>query len=435
MVKASRTAAYAGIFAVVFLLSKIHATRHGYDYTESIRFAYSLVLIASLALSAYGSGVPDLPRTKKSARRAALQAAVVAPLFISVVQLVAGDALLPRFVVFGSALMLGPWFYVCTLFALRAEARAEQRDRVFIVGNDASIEAVTQELELRPERPAALAGALSVDSAGDEQAIAQAVLEARATVLVLDRKAQGVEHVIEAAAKLHGAGVRVRTLSLFYEQWLGKLPVFELERVALMFDIGEVHRARYMRIKRLADATVALLGLPVLVIAAAVVVAGNVAANRGPLLFRQARVGRNGRSFDILKFRTMTATDSEAHEWTGENDPRVTPFGRVLRRSHVDELPQLWNVLRGDLSIVGPRPEQPGYVEALVEKLPFYSLRHLVTPGLTGWAQVKFGYADSDSGALEKLQYDFYYLLHQSFTVDARIMIRTVRNVARLGGR
>jgi len=117
------------------------------------------------------------------------------------------------------------------------------------------------------------------------------------------------------------------------------------------------------------------------------------------------------------------------------DDPRITPFGAWLRRTHLDELPQMVNILRGDLSLVGPRPEQPAYVEELEAKIPFYRLRHLVRPGLTGWAQVKYPYGATDGDALEKLQYEFFYLRHQGLALDLRIVGRTVRSVLRRGGR
>jgi lipopolysaccharide/colanic/teichoic acid biosynthesis glycosyltransferase len=135
-------------------------------------------------------------------------------------------------------------------------------------------------------------------------------------------------------------------------------------------------------------------------------------------------------------FRTMRPADGDAPTaWTGERDPRITPWGQVLRKTHVDELPQILNILRGDLSVVGPRPEQPHYVDELVTKIPFYDLRHLVRPGLTGWAQVKYGYAGDERDALEKLQYEFFYLRHQSMAFDLRIMGRTIRSVIGLAGR
>ncbi|MEX2546212.1 MAG: sugar transferase, partial [Chloroflexota bacterium] len=149
--------------------------------------------------------------------------------------------------------------------------------------------------------------------------------------------------------------------------------------------------------------------------------------------YRQARVGRYGHEFQILKLRTMVPTGEQpANEWTSKDDPRITRFGGVLRRSHLDELPQLVNILKGELSLVGPRPEQPHYVAELTDKLPFYDIRHLVRPGLTGWAQVKYGYAGNETDAFEKLQYEFFYLRRQGLAFDARIMGRTLRSV--LGG-
>ncbi len=205
--------------------------------------------------------------------------------------------------------------------------------------------------------------------------LAELVQAEGATVLVLDRAAQDQPSVVAQAAALHAAGIRVRTLSLFYEEWLGKLPVGELERVSMMFDIGEVHRQRYTRVKRVVDVALGAAGTLVLTLVTPVVLVTNQFGNQGPLLYRQTRVGKNGEAFSILKFRTMRPTpEGLPDEWTGEDDPRITPFGHVLRRSHLDELPQVVNILRGELSVVGPRPEQPHYVEELSEKLPV--LRH-----------------------------------------------------------
>ena len=173
----------------------------------------------------------------------------------------------------------------------------------------------------------------------------------------------------------------------------------------------------------------------VLVVAALpmIVIAGVVALTMGrPVLFRQQRIGLDGEPFEILKFRTMrpSAPGVLVNEWTKENDPRVTRFGRFLRSTHLDELPQVVNIVRGDLAVVGPRPEQPHYVKELSAKLAFYDLRHLVRPGLTGWAQVKYGYAGDEGDALEKLQYEFFYLRRQGFAFDFRVILRTIRSMA-----
>lgn len=264
----------------------------------------------------------------------------------------------------------------------------------------------------------------------------------QATVLVLDRSAQDDERVVGQVAELHELGIRIRTLQGAYEEWLGKLPLSELERASLLFDIGEIHGIHYGQLKRMMDLTLGMLGAVVLVLITPFVLIGNLLANRGPITYRQPRVGKGGETFTILKFRTMTNSpkrdvapedpDAPTTTWTQQDDPRVTPFGKLLRASHLDELPQVINILKGDLSIVGPRPEQPHYVEELSQKLPFYDLRHLVRPGLTGWAQVKYGYAGDEDDALEKLQYEFFYLRNQSLGFDNRIIVRTIR--AMIGG-
>jgi lipopolysaccharide/colanic/teichoic acid biosynthesis glycosyltransferase len=184
------------------------------------------------------------------------------------------------------------------------------------------------------------------------------------------------------------------------------------------------------------DVVFGIVGAGVLALVTPFVALGNLIGNRGPLFFRQPRTGRNGETFDIVKFRTMRAAPgSDATTWTAEHDVRVTPFGRVLRRTHLDELPQVLNILRGDLSLVGPRPEQPHLVAELAGKIPFYRLRHLVRPGLTGWAQVNYQYAGSDAETLEKLQYEFFYLRRQSLALDLKIVGRTARTVVGREGR
>jgi lipopolysaccharide/colanic/teichoic acid biosynthesis glycosyltransferase len=153
----------------------------------------------------------------------------------------------------------------------------------------------------------------------------------------------------------------------------------------------------------------------------------------GPVILRQTRVGEYGRQFTIYKFRTMTADAEHAGHavWAVENDPRITAAGRVMRRLRLDELPQIWNVVKGDMSIVGPRPERPEFVEQLHAAMPFWTRRHLVRPGLTGWAQVNHGYAADTEGSLEKLSFDLWYVRHRCLTVDLMICFRTMAAVVR----
>jgi len=430
---------YAGVVVVVLGLGKYHAaTRGDYDFTTSSRFSWAFAYIALLCLAAYALGLPEVPRTLRSRLPTAAMASAAGAVAISLVQLFVGDALLPRFVVFGSALLLVPWYYATSTMAGAGRSSLERRDRVIVVGLPSLAEELREDLAGNPEKPASVVATLTEDAAAavDEhwRPLVDAVTAERATVLVLSGAAQSDERIIEQAAVLHERGVRVRTQSLFYEEWLGKIPVADLGRVSLFFDIGEVHRLRFGRTKRLVDLACGAAGLLVLATAIPFVLAGNLIANRGPLFYAQERVGRGGTAFRILKFRTMTDDPSAATDWTAEHDLRITPFGRVLRRSHLDELPQVWNIVRGDLSLVGPRPEQPRYVAELVDKLPFYDLRHIVRPGLTGWAQVKYGYAGDERDALEKLQYDFHYLRRQSFGFDLKIVGRTTRSILGIEG-
>jgi len=151
----------------------------------------------------------------------------------------------------------------------------------------------------------------------------------------------------------------------------------------------------------------------------------------GPIFFSQIRVGRNGKNFRLYKFRTMRQ-DAEASTgavWATQNDPRITPIGKFLRKTRLDEIPQLWNVVSGDMGFVGPRPERPEFVQWLVEAIPYYHLRHIIRPGLTGWAQVKYQYGASLEETKEKLQYDLYYAKHMCLALDLLIIFETVKTV------
>ncbi|MCP3853488.1 MAG: hypothetical protein GY698_01980 [Actinomycetia bacterium] len=383
--------------------------------------------MAILAVSAYALGIPDL-----SGRSLIIpiMAAGSAAMIMSLIQLAVGASLLPRSVMFGSVIALIPWYALTSWVADDSRAAAQRRDRVVVVGPPGQELILQDELSRHPERPAMVVGRLGVEDlapTGASGTLARLVEDTEATVLVLDPVAYSDPTVVAQAASLHERGLRVRSVALFSEEWLGRIPAEDLERLSLMFDIGEVHRARYGRLKRALDLLVVLPGLAVLGLLIPVVALVNPFANRGSLFYVQDRIGRQGRPFRIYKFRTMTDAPDCDSTWTEEDDNRITRFGNLLRRSHLDELPQFLNVLRGDLSVVGPRPEQAQYVTELNEKLPFYHLRHLVRPGLTGWAQVKYGYGGSDAGALEKLQYEFFYLRHQSLRLDLRILARTAR--------
>ena len=231
-------------------------------------------------------------------------------------------------------------------------------------------------------------------------------------------------------------GMRVRLLTDVYEEMTGRLLIEQLDYAWVMSlpmrsEVSEIYAAfkRGLDISAGAAALVALAILfPFLALAIKL-------EDRGPVLYRQTRVGRYGQPFEILKLRTMSARSPGRERQTDTNDPRVTRVGRVLRRLHLDELPQAINILRGDMSLVGPRPEQPQHAALLRQGIDFYNLRLSVRPGLTGWAQVNFGYGAGVEGARKKLPYDLYYIRRQGFGLDLLILARTARTLLSLGGR
>ena len=435
MLRLARWSLFLGTAALVLGLGKVHAKYLGfYDFTGSYRFGWSIAYILLLCVGAYGVGLPDLPRNVYQALWSAVGAAVIGAAGISLAQLLLGSQLLPRFVIFWSAVFLVPAWSLTGFIAARDRRRQRRRDRILLVANEDDEVRLQGELARNPERRASVVDVLKPEEAVQGR-LASAAFDAEASVVVLAREALNDDAIIEQVAELHEHGFRVRTLTLFYDEWLGKLPLSELERVALMFDIGEIHRARYGRFKRALDLLVAAVAVPVLVVSVPFVLLGDLVANRGPLFYRQRRVGRHNEEFTIWKYRTMRPDAAAPTHWTTSDDPRITSFGRVLRRTHLDELPQAINLLRGELSTVGPRPEQPGYVDELAEKIRFYRFRHLVRPGVTGWAQVKYDYGSTEDDAMEKLQYEFWYLRHQGLTLDLRIIGRTIRSVIGTSGR
>ncbi len=389
---------------------------------------------------AHVAGIPDETEDVQPALLRSLFAAATATALWVVIQTIA-PGLLPRRVIFQAIPVMSMWSFACSDLSLRAERRERRREGLIAILADGEGEEFDAEVTRGfpvPEIAFSVASTLQLDGLARS---APAELESlmsdlQPNLVVVSDAASRSAVVIDAVTELHRRGVKVRTLSTFYDEYLGKVSLSELSRMAMLFDVRNLHHTTYRRVKRAIDLCGGLLGGLACLVLLLPVLAVNQVSNRGPLLFRQQRVGLRGTVFTIVKFRTMVPTPAEeVGVWTRLDDPRVTPFGRVLRKTHLDELPQFWNMLRGELSLVGPRPEQPKYVEELSAKERAYELRHLVTPGLTGWAQVKLRYADSEAAAIEKLQYDLYYLQHQSLTLDFRILSRTLRSVIRQRGR
>ncbi len=226
------------------------------------------------------------------------------------------------------------------------------------------------------------------------------------------------------------AGIQVTELIGFFERETGKIRLDFLNPSWLIFSDGFQRSALRDGTKRLLDVVVSLTLFaavwPVMALTALAILLES--GPGAPILYRQVRVGQNGRPFRILKFRSMKTDAEQAGrpQWAARNDDRITRVGRFIRRTRIDELPQLWNVLRGDMSFVGPRPERPEFTVSLADSLPYYSERHLVKPGITGWAQLNYPYGASIEDAREKLQYDLYYVKNHTTFLDLAILLQTV---------
>jgi exopolysaccharide biosynthesis polyprenyl glycosylphosphotransferase len=313
------------------------------------------------------------------------------------------------------------------------------RRRVLVVGQPTAADAVAGETSngaaqvdvvgvvpdvgVVPERDSNTEGG-HVPVVGEPDALAD-VMEALSPDVVVVGDDMDFDTTIDRLLDVPDDGFRIVGFTSFFEHAFGRVPVSTL-RASWFMSLLHLRRRPYARsAKRAFDVVAATLGL--LLTAPLMVLVALLLWPSGGVLYRQTRLGQRGRCFTIVKFRTMRV-DAEAvgrPVWSDDGDPRVTRLGRALRRAHVDELPQLLNVLRGDMSMVGPRPERPEFVELLEREVPFWSRRLLVKPGLTGWAQLKGGYASDTEAMAEKLSYDLWYLRNGNVLVDLAICIAT----------
>ena len=323
-------------------------------------------------------------------------------------------------------------------------------ERLLIVGTGAAAVTLARELfERRTELGVDLVG--FVDQ--DPQLVGRPMINPGVIGVVSDIpdivKARRVDRVVVSLADARGkldmdallsmkinSGVRFDHLASVYEQYTGKIAVENLRPSWLIFSDGFRKSTGLEAFKRVFDVVFAgialLIATPIMLLVALAI----RVTSRGPVLYAQARVGKGGVPFTIYKFRSMRVDAEQASGavWAMKNDPRVTGLGRWLRRTRLDELPQLWNVLRGDMSFVGPRPERPEFIAELTRCIPYYGQRHVVRPGLTGWAQVRHRYGSTIEDAHEKLQYELFYIKNMSVTFDLYIVLETVKTVLMRAG-
>ncbi len=409
------------------------ATLGDYPVLERAPLLWAALFVAVASSAAY---VVDLPSRGRILRSAVggFVAGAVAVVIVASIQALTTSQYLPRFVLFSTPIGLALNSVLWTFFLRR---RVSYRNGALLLLTD-------DERSQRFFDDLARCGSDQFDQhrivAGSEAFVQATELMkgldesfGAVTWVVVDLDSSVAREICRRLVSNRSKRLRIRTIGGFYEEFFGKVLLDGLDDSNLVFDIAELHHQMYQRLSRLVDVSVGLILLVAFFLVSPFVVVGNALANRGPILYRQPRVGKGDAPFSILKFRTMEVSTGPT-VWTKENDPRVTPFGGLLRRLHIDELPQALNILRGDIAIVGPRPEQMSYVEILTRDVPFYGLRHVIRPGLTGWAQVNYKYGSTVDDARIKLSYDLYYIRNQNLLLDLKILARTARNIFGMKG-
>lgn len=264
------------------------------------------------------------------------------------------------------------------------------------------------------------------------------VLRDNISELVLTSSAELGGDTFQGVMDAYERGVTITPMPLLYERITGRVPVQHVgdQWLVVLPIAGRSIFNPYPLLKRFYDVLLGAAGFAVLLLLLLPIAVLIRLDSPGSIFYTQLRVGLNGRYFHIVKFRTMRigAEAGTGAVFAVRNDPRVTRVGRWLRKTRLDELPQVLNVLRGEMSVVGPRPERPEHITRLQKKIPFYRTRHVVRPGVTGWAQVRYRYGETDDDARIKLQYDLYYIRHQSILLDLNIILRTIGRVLRLSG-
>lgn len=326
------------------------------------------------------------------------------------------------------------WRVLFSAFVVKAVGS----DRLLLVGNSPVLTEIVEYLSNHPENGLRLVGLVSddVDATpmavkflGRLDALREVVEASHPTRIVVGMRERRNRLPVGELLELRYKGYVIEEAPSAYERLCGRVCMKELRPSQLIYSGEFSRRRRVVFFQTATNFFLAAIGvtvsLPLMIITAVAV----RLSSPGPILYRQRRVGMDGAIFTVFKFRSMTV-NAEADTgavWASRNDPRVTAVGRIIRKIRFDELPQLFNVMRGEMSIVGPRPERPEFVQTLAEQIPYYRQRHAVRPGITGWAQINYKYGDTLEDTIAKLEYDLYYIKNMSFSIDTYIMFHTVK--------
>jgi exopolysaccharide biosynthesis polyprenyl glycosylphosphotransferase len=335
-----------------------------------------------------------------------------------------------------SAIFFNRWLYIKLIFAPRFSKN------ILIIGNSEVVEKLLKitKMDLKSNR---FIGYVSNKPIEDKEipfvSINTVNLESYVEkyfvneIIVASTKLNLIQNKINTQLiQLFEKGMVVRSVDDFIEEETSRISENHLsEDFYNNFTFSKSHQNNlYVAFRRFLDIVFSFVGIIILIILIPFVTLGNVIANKGKLFYLQKRVGKNGKEFYIIKFRSMISnSEKNGPVWAKKDDVRITPFGRILRKSRIDEVPQFINVLKGEMSIIGPRPERKAFVDKLVLELPFYALRHVIKPGLTGWAQVMHPYANTTEDQHKKLLYDLYYIRERNLIMDFKIIIKTISTI------
>jgi lipopolysaccharide/colanic/teichoic acid biosynthesis glycosyltransferase len=258
-------------------------------------------------------------------------------------------------------------------------------------------------------------------------------------VIIMDKDQETISSSLNTSlVKAIGNGVQVKTYFKLYEEVKEAIPLqFAGNQFYSILPVSKYnHNYFYLLWHKLVDVLASFFGLSMMIFLSPFILFLNIFFNKGPLFYKQRRVGKGGKEIEIIKFRSMIV-EAEKHgaKMSVKGDLRVTSFGKILRNLRIDELPQFWSVLKGEMSFIGPRPERKIFIDQLIHSIPLYDSRHLIKPGITGWAQVKYGYGENIEDSYKKLEYDLYYIKNRSVTLDIRIIFKTINTIAFYKGR
>jgi exopolysaccharide biosynthesis polyprenyl glycosylphosphotransferase len=423
----------AALYAALFISLALRYGGSFYkEFVDTHAVPFTVLFIPWLIIF-YVSGLYDLRRLRnnlaflKTLALALAANAIFAALLFYLVPLFGIAPKTNLFIFFGVLAIIEAWWR--RLFN-RLTVAGEAPNRVLLVGKNPT----ASEVELTILENAQLGYTIAEHLAEETVSVSPTMLksiveERRVNLVVVPRDLKRKEVLAPTLYALFGQGIAIIDLDSFYEIVLRKVPLADVKETWFLENIEGAAKF-YDQLKRAFELLLAAaIGISLLPFALLIAILIKL-TSRGAVIYKQTRAGQNNKPFTLYKFRTMrTDAEKDGAQWAAKGDARVTPVGKILRASHLDELPQLWNIIRGDLSFVGPRPERPEFVGQLTTTIPFYEVRLLIKPGVTGWAQINHRADLTAEDVKQKLQYDIYYLKNRSLILDLAIVLKTLRSI------